>query len=92
MPRAHGTLLLASLLFFARSAAQQYDLRTLSLEQGLPSTVVHALCEDRDGFLWVGTAQGAARSEGLHFEAIGPAEGLGGDQVTAVHCDTKGRV
>ncbi|HRD52205.1 MAG TPA: two-component regulator propeller domain-containing protein, partial [Flavobacteriales bacterium] len=44
--------------------AQQYNLRSYSLEQGLPSSSVHALCEDADGFLWVGTAQGAARSNG----------------------------
>ncbi|MBK8499348.1 MAG: hypothetical protein IPL52_11165 [Flavobacteriales bacterium] len=29
--------------------------RTLSMEEGLPSAGTFALCEDRDGFLWVGT-------------------------------------
>ncbi|HRO98014.1 MAG TPA: two-component regulator propeller domain-containing protein, partial [Flavobacteriales bacterium] len=54
-------LLLALLGALPRSAAQQYDLRTFSLEQGLPSASVNALCEDAEGFLWVATDQGAAR-------------------------------
>ncbi|MBK9175517.1 MAG: hypothetical protein IPM46_04105 [Flavobacteriales bacterium] len=66
-------------------AAQQYGLKTLSIEEGLPSASVTALCEDGDGFLWVGTMQGAARSAGLRFEAFGRSEGLPHDQVTALH-------
>ena len=92
MPRACAPLLLASLLAALGSSAQQYDLRTLSLEQGLPSAGVFALCEDQDGFLWVGTQQGVARSEGSHFETIATAEGMGGEEVTAVHCDALGRM
>jgi len=64
--------------------AQQYNLRTYSLEQGLPSSTVLAVCEDADGYLWIGTAQGAARSDGVRFEAITRANGLPRDQVTAL--------
>ncbi len=92
MPRAHASLLLASLLFTARSGAQQYDLRTLSLEQGLPSASVYALGVDHDGFLWVGTMQGAARSEGLHFQSIARPTGPTTDQVTALCTAADGRV
>ena len=92
MPRSLGPLALASLLWPCLAGAQQYDLRTFSLEQGLPSAAVHALCEDRDGFLWVATDQGAARSEGLHFETIGRAQGLPSDEVTALFCAADGRV
>ncbi|MEO8588056.1 MAG: adenylate/guanylate cyclase domain-containing protein [Flavobacteriales bacterium] len=92
MPRSVGPLVLASLLWPGLSGAQQYDLRTFSLEQGLPSAAVNALCEDHDGFLWVATDQGAARSEGLHFETVGRAQGLPSDEVTALFCDNGGRV
>ncbi|MCC6937394.1 MAG: hypothetical protein IT226_04165 [Flavobacteriales bacterium] len=88
---AFGPLLLACLLGPLATAAQQYDLRTLSLEEGLPSAAVNALCEDSEGFLWVGTAQGAARSEGSHFESIGGA-GSGPDRITAIHGAPDGRV
>lgn len=73
-------------------AAQQYDLRTFSLEQGLPSASVNALCEDAEGFLWVATGQGAARGQGLRFETWGPAQGLPDDEVTALHATPDGRV
>lgn len=76
----------------APSAAQQYDLRNFSLEHGLPSASVHALCEDSEGFLWVGTAQGAARGQGQRFETWGPAQGLPGDEVTALHAGANGQV
>jgi class 3 adenylate cyclase/ligand-binding sensor domain-containing protein len=92
MSRPLGPLLLTFLLLSLRTGAQQYDLRTLSIEQGLPSASVYALCEDRDGFLWVGTAQGAARSEGLRFETLGKEQGLGGDDATALYCDPHGRI
>jgi ligand-binding sensor domain-containing protein/class 3 adenylate cyclase len=64
--------------------AQQYDLRTFSLEQGLPSASVNAMCEDADGFLWVATDQGLGRSQGLRFEAFTRSQGLPGDEATAM--------
>jgi len=91
MLRNAGLALLLS-GFAAAALAQQYNLRSYSLEQGLPSSSVHALCEDADGFLWVGTAQGAARSNGLRFEAISRLHGLPHDQVTALAAAPNGSV
>ncbi|MBK7111732.1 MAG: hypothetical protein IPH60_04715 [Flavobacteriales bacterium] len=65
-----GVPLLACLLS-GPLIAQQYDLRTFSWEEGLPSASVNALCEDPDGFLWIATDGGAARSEGLRFDTYG---------------------
>jgi ligand-binding sensor domain-containing protein/class 3 adenylate cyclase len=72
--------------------AQQYGLRTFSIEEGLPSAAVHALCEDADGFLWVATDEGAARGAGLRFEAIGRRQGLKADDVTALYRDRADRI
>lgn len=85
-------LLLALLGALPRSAAQQYDLRTFSLEQGLPSASVNALCEDAEGFLWVATDQGAARGQGLRFTSWGLEQGLPGDEVTALYAAPDGQV
>ncbi|MBX2980052.1 MAG: hypothetical protein KF905_12210 [Flavobacteriales bacterium] len=84
--------LICCLLHAAVAGAQQYDIRNFSLEEGLPSAVLHGLCEDHDGFLWVATDEGAARSEGLAFETIGRRQGLPSDEVTAIFCDRQGRV
>ena len=63
--------------------AQQYGLRTFSLDEGLPSASVNALCEDQAGFLWVATDAGAARSAGLRFDVYDRRGGLPVDEVTA---------
>ena len=84
---------LLGILFCAQGlSAQQYGLRALSLEEGLPSAGVSAVCEDADGFLWVGTAQGAARSEGLRFEAIATEQGLPHENVTELLPDPDGSI
>src|SRR5690606_41734709 len=39
-------------------------------EEGLPHSAVTALLQSRDGYLWVGTAAGLARFDGLRFTPI----------------------
>ncbi len=70
--------------------AQQYDVRTYTLEQGLPSTSVNALCEDAAGFLWIATDAGAVRTDGLRSMVIGRREGLSAEEVTALHAGSDG--
>ena len=79
-----GAVLLVALLWAGRSGAQQYDLRTFSLEEGLPSASVNATCEDREGFLWVATDQGLARSQGSRFEPFGEQQGAPAAEATAL--------
>ncbi|MGV3637513.1 MAG: ligand-binding sensor domain-containing protein, partial [Flavobacteriales bacterium] len=81
---AVGAVLVPLLLFAARAGAQQYDLRTFSLEQGLPSAAVNAICEDADGFLWLATDQGLARSQGSRFEAFDEQQGAPATEATAL--------
>lgn len=85
-------LLLLPALRIGVAAAQQYGLRTYSIEDGLPSSVVRALAEDADGYLWVGTDQGAARTDGRRMDAWTRRQGLPHDAVTALAADAKGRV
>ena len=37
-------------------------------EDGLPQSVVLAMIQTRDGYLWLGTPKGLARFDGVHFE------------------------
>ncbi|MEZ4740818.1 MAG: two-component regulator propeller domain-containing protein, partial [Flavobacteriales bacterium] len=87
-----GPLILSLLLWAGSSGAQQYDLRNYGQEQGLPSATVNSLCEDHDGFLWVATDGGAARSEGSRFQAFGREEGMPSELVTAVMCAPDGKI
>lgn len=56
-----------------RKALSQYVLDRWQQEQGLPQNTVHALLQSRDGYLWVGTYQGAARFDGVRFEVFNMA-------------------
>ncbi|MGH8171542.1 MAG: ligand-binding sensor domain-containing protein, partial [Rhodanobacteraceae bacterium] len=68
----------------------------LSVADGLPSSTVYKLAQDRDGFVWMGTQDGLARYDGVSFEVFrnDPAEpgSIGGNNVTALLIDREGRV
>ncbi len=48
----------------------EYTLTAWSMEDGLPHNLVHAVAQDPDGYLWVGSWEGAARFNGRHFTAF----------------------
>ena len=50
-----------------RKALTQYKIDSWQTEQGLPLNTVQALFQSRDGYLWVGTAGGLARFDGVRF-------------------------
>lgn len=56
--------------------AQEYSFVQYSVEDGLPQTQVYALSADEQGYLWFGTAGGAARFNGKEFKHFGTSNGL----------------
>src|ERR1700751_1565161 len=50
--------------------ATNYTRTTFSVEDGLSSTVVNAIVQTRNGFLWVGTDAGLNLFDGRHFTPI----------------------
>jgi ligand-binding sensor domain-containing protein/signal transduction histidine kinase/CheY-like chemotaxis protein len=70
--------------------------RLLGVADGLPSSRVNALARDRAGYLWIATADGLARYDGVGFRVWrhvpGRADGLPGNMVQAVHVDAADRV
>ena len=69
---------------------------TLGVEDGLPSSRVYEVVEDRSGFLWVATAEGLARYDGVEFRVWrrDPADpgSLPGNDVQTVFVDRDDRV
>ncbi len=45
-------------------------LRFFGLESGIPSLRVNCIVEDATGFIWVGTEEGLARFDGVHFTSF----------------------
>jgi len=55
-------------------------------EDGLPDNTVTAITQSPDGYLWVGSASGLARFDGLKFEIVDSANlpGLGDNWITCL--------
>ncbi len=47
-----------------------YSVRVWQTDDGLPQNSVFALAQSRDGYLWVGTREGLARFDGVHFTVV----------------------
>ena len=48
----------------------EYLVTAWTMEEGLPHNLVHAVAQDRDGYLWVGSWEGVARFNGRYFTAF----------------------
>lgn len=48
-------------------ALTQYAMNHWLAENGLPQSSVYAICQTRDGYLWLGTEEGLARFDGVAF-------------------------
>jgi len=61
------SLLISLSFIFSGNAAPQYNSRLWQTDDGLPHNTVQAITQTRDGYLWVATADGLARFDGLRF-------------------------
>lgn len=81
-PAAGGVLAVALALAAPDAAAVRSAVRVYTARDGLPQLQVTALCQDREGYLWVGTlAGGLGRYDGRRFETTDAATGLPGSSV-----------
>ena len=49
----------------------QYVLETWQAQDGLPQSVIRAVVQTRDGYLWLGTPAGVVRFDGVEFKNFG---------------------
>jgi signal transduction histidine kinase len=72
----------------------QYSYENWQTERGLPQNSVNALCQTRDGYLWVATFGGLARFDGAQFTVFehGNTPEFPRNWVTALHEDRTGRL
>jgi len=69
---------------------QDWVVRTWTTEQGLPNNSVNAIAQTPDGYIWLGTANGVARFDGVRFKSFGLKDGLGSILVSALFVDRRG--
>ncbi len=54
---------------------EPYQLTVFGAREGLPHNSIQALCQDRKGYLWIGTEAGLCRYNGYRFEHFPEADG-----------------
>ncbi len=65
--------------------------RQFTADDGLPSSEVYEVIQDRQGFLWFSTDNGVSRFNGYGFENFGALQGLADPVVFYLQEDTQGR-
>jgi ligand-binding sensor domain-containing protein/serine phosphatase RsbU (regulator of sigma subunit) len=83
-------------LFFAlplvNLEAQTYFFEKYGVEQGLSSSKVYSVIQDRNDWIWFGTESGVSRFDGSKFENFSSRNGLTGGAVYSLAEDTLGRI
>lgn len=83
---AYGSLLLVS---FGSLFSQRSNFTLYSIDEGIPQSQVHAICQDKKGYLWFGTdGGGISRYDGKRFTTLTMADGLPNDLVYVIARDT----
>ena len=98
MPGKWGASLVLWLLCACALAAvpERPRFRIVDASQGLPSTEIKVLARDHDGYLWIATADGLARYDGVGMRVWrhqpGDPRGLPGNNAQALMVDASNRV
>ncbi|WP_282166412.1 EAL domain-containing protein [Shewanella japonica] len=76
--------------------AEQFQLETLTISDGLPSSSITTLYQQRDGFIWFGTDTGASRYDGVNFTNFQFSESdkthISNNYITKIHEDRSGNI
>lgn len=87
-------ILLTSSVFSTRASAQ-LQFRHITPENGLPHNFIQDIIQDRDGFIWLATAAGLSRYDGLEFTTYTSGQkktDLHGNYIVALLQDKSGQI
>ena len=87
-----GLLVMATAATARAGLPETPRLRQLTVGDGLPSNMVHALAEDRSGHLWIGTGDGLARYDGVGFRVWREEDGLPTNEIIDLYVDNDDRL
>jgi len=79
-------------LFSSMAAGQSYFFEEYGVEEGLSSSKVYALIQDRDDNIWLGTESDVSRFDGTRFESFSSANGTAPNGVYSLCQDSIGRI
>jgi signal transduction histidine kinase/ligand-binding sensor domain-containing protein len=84
---------LCCLLFSPLSTAvAQYHVDSWTTDNGLPQNSIRVILQTPDGYLWLATADGLVRFDGVRFTTFNRenSPGMTGNRITAIHQDRSG--
>jgi signal transduction histidine kinase/ligand-binding sensor domain-containing protein/FixJ family two-component response regulator len=72
----------------------QYVLQVWGIKEGLPQNTVYAVIQSKDGYLWLGTQEGLARFDGVHFNVYSKRnlEQISNNLIRVLHEDQQGNL
>ncbi|HLC83161.1 MAG TPA: two-component regulator propeller domain-containing protein, partial [Bacteroidia bacterium] len=73
-----GALLIQTLAF-----SQAYQIKTYSVDNGITQPYVYTINQDKKGYLWAGTGDGACKFDGISFKSFYASDGFAENFVTA---------
>jgi ligand-binding sensor domain-containing protein len=90
--RLLNLMILFSVLPCCFLSAQTYFFEQYGVEQGLSSSKVYSVIQDRNDWIWFGTESGVSRFNGLKFENFSTRNGMAGGGVYSLAEDSIGRI
>ena len=77
--------------FFVQNVfGQVYQFKQYNIEEGLSHPFVYTVCEDKDGYIWIGTGEGLCRFDGFDFKISEIDDSLTNGFVTSSYLDSYG--
>ncbi|PTQ97898.1 signal transduction histidine kinase [Mucilaginibacter yixingensis] len=73
--KALVAFLLSACICSAAAAQVSYTVEQIGLEKGLSNSAARSFCQDRNGFIWIGTNDGLNRYDGYEFKVFRKREG-----------------
>lgn len=87
------SLLFCVLFLWAIGArSQAYSYIHYTEKDGLPSSIIYDICQDKEGFIWLATENGVTRFDGTHFRTFTTRDGLPDNAVLKIFCARDGRI
>lgn len=63
-----------------------------SSRNGLPGNVIYSICEDNEGYIWIGGASGLSRFDGTYFTNYSIHDGIPDIEILKLEKDRQGRI
>ena len=86
-------MLLLFMLLSSSNYAQQFHFRNYSLSEGLAQSQVYALCQSKNGTIWMGTRGGGLSAfDGIRFSNFTTQDGLSDNYILSLAEDANGKL